>query len=106
MAGQPKASKLAVWQVGLYGLDWLRDRIGDGEVVSLGGNGYPFEFSATGRVILSEIESRMALPRRVWALGEHDVVTPAWLGKDTFYEGAIALCEGSEWLHIVAWDQS
>ena len=105
-AGQPSASKLAVWQTGLDGLMWLRERAGGGEVVDLGGNGYPIEFSATGRLVLPEIESRMANSRDVWSLGEHDTVTSAWLGKDTFYRDEIALCNESEWLHIVAWDES
>ena len=106
VAGQPHGSTLAVWRTGLDGLEWLRSQADGDDVVAMGGIGYPTEFSATGRVVIREIESRTSDEGRAWAVGEHDIVTADWLGKDTFYGDEIALCEPSEWLHIVAWDES
>jgi hypothetical protein len=36
-----KGARLAIWQCGLYGLDWMEELVKAGTAVSLGGNGYP-----------------------------------------------------------------
>lgn len=43
-----KGTRLAVWQTGIGGLDWIRELVKEGKVVDLGGNGYPSRFTAMG----------------------------------------------------------
>lgn len=103
---QPRSSLLAVWRTDLNGLKWVRDHAGSGDVINLGGDGYPSEFTATASVVIPEITSQMSSPHRVWAIGENDIVTSDWLARDTYFRDEIDRCDPSEWLHIIAWDES
>jgi hypothetical protein len=37
----PEGTRLAVWQTGIGGLDWLDELVKAGKAIDLGGNGYP-----------------------------------------------------------------
>jgi hypothetical protein len=44
----PKGQRLAVWQTGLGGLDWLDELVKAGKAINLGENGgYPCRYTAT-----------------------------------------------------------
>ena len=40
-------TRLAVWQTGLGGRDWLEELVRAGKAINLGGNGYPCRYTAT-----------------------------------------------------------
>ena len=46
-AESAKDTRLAVWQTGLSGLNWLNELVQAGKAVNLGGNGYPSRYTAT-----------------------------------------------------------
>jgi hypothetical protein len=41
----PEGARLAVWQTGLGGLDWLNELVKAGKAIDLGGNGYPNRYT-------------------------------------------------------------
>jgi hypothetical protein len=44
--GAAHGTRLAVWQTGLGGLDWIYELVEQQKAIDLGGNGYPLEFTA------------------------------------------------------------
>jgi len=52
LPGTPKterADRIAVWQTGTGGLDWLDELATQGMAVNLGGDGYPYWYTAQAR---------------------------------------------------------
>ena len=105
-AESAEGTRLAVWQTGVDGLDWLRDLVTEGKVVDLGGNGYPSRFTATAEVIVPRIVDTPPAARDQWLREASDFVTDKWEGK-TVVDGAVAAgCSADEWLIVKAWDES
>ena len=101
-----EGTRLAVWQTGVDGLDWLRELVKEGKVVDLGGNGYPSLFTATAEVIVPRIVDTPPAARDQWLLDAGDIVTDKWEGK-TVVDGAVAAqCPAGEWLIVEVWDES
>lgn len=44
--------------------------------------------------------------KKVWAMGECDVVGKGWSGKTVIDRSAAKRCRKDEWLLIVVWDES
>jgi hypothetical protein len=105
-AESAEGSRLAVWQTGVDGLDWLRELAKEGKVVDLGGDGYPSRFTATAEVIVPRIVDTPPGARTDWLLDAGDIVTDKWEGK-TVVDGAVAAqCSADEWLIVKVWDES
>jgi hypothetical protein len=105
--GAPQGARLAVWQTGQRGLNWIKDLVSKGEALSLGGDGYPMEYTAKASQVLPVIQDEPPEARPVWSLGVGDIIDPEkWLGKTTRYLEAINDCNPEEWLLIQAWDES
>lgn len=105
-AGAPHGARLAVWQTGLGGLDWLNDLVTHEKAISLGGNGYPIEYTATADHIIPRPHADPPAAKAMWTFDEGDVILPGWLGKTTKDVEAINGCRPDEWLLIEAWDES
>ena len=102
-----RSSKLAEWQADVFGLDWLFELAKQEDLgVSLGGDGYPFKFSARASVVIPYLKTSLPDPSRGWSVGEDDVLLPHWAGRTTIDEDAIESCDPDEWLHIEAFDRS
>ena len=101
-----EGTRLAVWQTGIGGLDWLRELVKEGEVVDLGGNGYPSRFTATAEVIVPRIVDTPPGARTDWLLDAGDIVTDKWEGKTVVDGGVAAKCPAGEWLIVEVWDES
>ncbi len=99
-------SRLAVWQTGWGGLDWLAELVKDGHAIDLGGNGYPSRFTAQCEQLRAQIEGGPPNANSVWAAGVDDIIGPAWLGKTTIDKHAFDNCSADEWLLVEAWDES
>ena len=105
-AESAEGTRLAVWQTGVDGLDWLREMVTEGKVVDLGGNGYPSRFTATAEQLLPRIVESPPGARAEWLLDAGDIVTDKWEGK-TVVDGAVAAeCGADEWLIVEVWDES
>jgi hypothetical protein len=101
-----QGTRLAVWQTGLGGLDWVQE-LGKGKQSDrLGGNGYPCRYSATAENLIPQIIDEPPGARRIWASDETNILTEKWEGKTVIDHAAIAACRPDEWLLIVAWDES
>lgn len=105
-ADATEGTRLAVWQTGLGGLDWIQGLVHTERAISLGGNGYPFRFTATAENLIPEFIDEPPGARRAWAVEETDILTEKWEGKTVIDHGAVAACRPDEWLLVVAWDES
>src|ERR1035437_3352487 len=88
----PEGARLAVWQTGLGGLDWLNELVKAGKAIDLGGNGYPNRYTATAACLLPQIMENPPLARSVWLIDPGDVVTDQWAGRTTTDPGTASLC--------------
>ena len=51
-----RSTRLAVWQTGLGGLDWVQELVQAGKAIDLGGNGYPCRYTAAAENLIPRIE--------------------------------------------------
>ena len=98
--------RLAVWQTGLGGLDWVEELVREGKATDLGGNGYPCRYTAAAKNLIPRIIDGPPGARRVWASGEKDILTDKWAGRTVIDHAESAACRPDEWLLIEAWDES
>ena len=99
-------ARLAVWQTGSEGLDWITELVKTGKVKSLGGDGYPFWYTATAENIIPQIIDEPPMAKRVWVYGVNDIITEQWEGQTVIDSMRAAACRPDEWLLIEAWDES
>ena len=102
----PDGTRLAVWQTGSGGLDWLDELVTSGKAINLGGNGYPCRYSATAENLIPHIIDGPPYAHRVWVCGKDDILTKEWEGKTVIDREAIVACRPNEWLLVEAWDES
>ena len=102
----PEGVRLAVWQTGLRGLDWLDELVKAGNAINLGGNGYPNRYTATAASLLPRIMEVPPLARATWQIEAGNVVTDKWEGRTVTDPGTASLCRPDEWLLVEAWDES
>jgi len=105
-AESPKGTRLAVWQAGDDGLKWLDGLVKAGEAISLGGDGYPYRYTAAAEILVPRVLGGPPEARRCWIYGEHDILSEKWAGKTVVDRAAAAACRSDEWLLIEAWDES
>ena len=103
----PKGARLAVWQAGLWGLDWIDALVTAGKAIDLGGNsGYPCRYTATAQHLVPPIMDGPPEADAIWRHDASDVLTDKWEGR-TVIDGDVAGgCRPDEWLLVVAWDES
>jgi hypothetical protein len=102
----PEGARLAVWQTGIGGLDWLNELVKTGKAIDLGGNGYPCRYTATAQYLAPQIDETPPGARTHWLLDAGDVVTDKWEGKTVVDRAATVDCSLDEWLLVEAWDES
>jgi hypothetical protein len=105
-AESPEGARLAVWQTGLGGLEWIDELVKAGRAIDLGGNGYPCRYTATAEYLIPRIIDEPPGARIVWTFDEGDIILEGWEGKTVVDRDVIAACRPDEWLLIVAWDES
>ena len=99
-------ARLAVWQTGLGGLDWLDELVEAGNAIQLKGGGYPNRYTATAEYLIPRIIETPPGARAVWVYRKGDIITDKWVGKTVVDREAAALCRPDEWLLVEAWDES
>lgn len=105
-AQSPEGTRLAVWQTGVGGLDWLKELVKEGKAIDLGGNGYPSRYTAITEYLIPLIIDVPPGARINWLREAGDVVTDKWEGKTVVDGAAVAQCRLAEWLLVEAWDES
>lgn len=105
-AESPVGKRLAFWQTGLGGLDWIGELVQKEKAIDLGGNGYPCRYTATAAHLIPGFIDGPQGARDTWACGESDILTEKWDGKTVIDRVATAACRPDEWLLVEAWDES
>ena len=104
--GDPQGVRLAVWQTGLGGIDWITDLVEAGNAIDLGGNGYPYQWTAKAVHLTPQLLDGPPDANAVWISSPDDVLTSEWNGKTTQDLPELAKCDPDEWLIIEVWDES
>lgn len=99
-------TRLAVWQTGVAGRDWIDELVAAGNAIDLGGNGYPDCYTARAQHLIPRIVSGPPAANAVWGLGPHDIIGAGWAGKTVIDEVTMKDCRTDEWLLVVAFDES
>ena len=102
----PEGIRLAVWQTGLDGLDWIQKLVQEDRAIDLGGDGYPLRFTAKAENLLPPIIDGPPDAHSAWIVGVNDILTDKWEGKTVIDHAVIAECRQDEWLLVEAWDES
>ena len=87
----PKGKRLAEWETGLSGLDWIDELVKDGKAIDLGVFGLLGGYTATAEHLI---------PRIV----EHPPGALEWQWRTGVDRAALADCRPDEWLLVEAWD--
>ena len=104
--GARPGERLAVWQAGVAGLQWIDDLEKQGLATRLGGHGYPTEYTAQLEQVRAPVLEGPPHARARWLLGEGDIVTGAWAGQTTIDEEVLRAGDPHEWILIQVWDES
>jgi hypothetical protein len=99
-------TKLAVWQTGIHGLDWVNQLVREEKVISLGGDGYPYYYKAQTKVLKPVVFGGPPYANAVWGFDHGDILLPGWQGKTCIDRSAWEACDPDEWLDIVVIDES
>lgn len=97
---------IAGWQADLGGLGWINALVTDSKAIKLGGNGYPFWYTAQAKHVRPSLYPAPPFANPVWACGPSDIITSKWRGKTFLDHEALDQCAPEEWLLIEAWDES
>src|SRR3954447_20942981 len=105
-AADSRGDRLAVWQTGTYGRDWIDGLVKEGHAFDLGGDGYPDRYAGWARHLLPLILDGPPGAKPVWGASAGDVLLPNWEGRTSVAREAAARCDPDEWLLVEAWDES
>ncbi len=97
---------LVEWQTGLGGLDWIDDLVRAGKAIDLGGNGYPYRYTARAEHLRPGLLAGPPCANEMWVCGPDDILTSKWKGQTTKDLEELAKCRPDEWLLIEVWDES
>jgi hypothetical protein len=98
--------RLAVWQTGLGGLEWLEDLVKAGNAVDLGGTGYPLRYTATARYLVPRLLDGPPEAHETWVLRVGESAVGARAGRTVIDHDVVTACRPDEWLIVEAWDES
>jgi hypothetical protein len=102
----PEGTRLGVWQTDVDGLDWLLALVKAGKAIDLGGNGYPYRYTAPAEHLFPYFIQNRPRANEYWLLGAGDVVTDKYEGKTVIDSDAASECRPEEWLLVEVWDES
>lgn len=105
----PQGTRLALWHTGVGGLEWIEELVQQRQVISLGGDYYPAQYTAMAKYMIPRLRDDPGFAELDWVHWEFDTPeneVPGWLGKAAQNPEAIDACRPDEWLIIEAWDQS
>lgn len=97
---------MAIWQTEIRGVHWLEELADAGNAIHLGGNGYPYRFTARASRLLPTVLEGPPYANSRWMYEVGDIRGPDWEGRTTLDREAIARCDPNEWLIVEVWDES
>jgi hypothetical protein len=99
-----KVKCIAKWREGGYGgVGWLDGMVESGRAINLGGNGYPFRYTAIAAFIIPNIINIHPRALEIWT--NEELATDLSESRFSSVTNFCALrdCRFSEWLLIEAW---
>jgi len=104
----PSGVRIAVWQADWKGLDWLEELVKDGKAIDLGGNGYPWRFTARAEHLVMRLQGGPPRANETWLVpeGSYFPDPKAWVGRTQVDQEGVQQCRPDEWLLVEAWDES
>ena len=99
-------TRVAVWQTGFRGLQWIDQLVKSGKGIDLGGDVYPLRYSIQAGHVIPQILDGPPEANEVWIRGPEDIVNEKWAGKTVIDVAAANECKIGEWLFVEAWDES
>jgi len=105
-AESKEGARIAVWQTGIDGLQWLDELVRSGQAIELGGNGYPYRYTGQAEHIILPIMDGPPEAHSPWVGGPDDIILSGWEGRTVIDQAVADECRRDEWLLIEAWDES
>jgi hypothetical protein len=99
-------TRLASWSTGMNGLAWLDHLAKANKISDLGGNGYPYRYSAKASEILPTISSALSSCNKPITIGNNYAISARDISTLKVDELKISACSLDDQLLIEAWDQS
>jgi hypothetical protein len=99
-------TRIATWQTGLYGTDWLTQLVTRGRAASTSRGGYPETYLIRCREFTTRLDEGLPHEYPTWVSGPDDILGDRWLGRTTIDAETLAQCDPDEWLLVEAWDES
>jgi hypothetical protein len=104
--GGPLGDRVAIWQAGLWGQNWIDALVESGEAIKLEGGAYPNLFTVPSRLVIAQIRAGIPDVNDSWSAGPKDILGLGWDGETVVNEEVLALCDSEEWLIVESWDES
>ena len=99
-------SVVAHWRAGLGGYDWIKALVKENKAKALGGNGYPFLFSAKFHVLQPVILNGAPSHSGPLVIGDDYVLPSNYLERPIINEANLLKCQSDDDMYIQVWDMS
>ena len=99
-------SVVAKWRAGIGGYDWIKALLKENKAKALGGNGYPFLFSAKFDVLKPVILNSATSHNGPMVIGDDYVLPSNYLERPTINKANLLKCQSDDDMCIQVWDMS
>lgn len=103
--GFARGDRIAVWQSGIAGLQWIDELVKSGAAIAASTDGYPSVFYAKAVDVVPRLDAPPEA-RPVWVSGPDDILTEESAGRTLVDQEAATACAPNEWLWVEAWEES
>ena len=99
-------SRVAGWQTGIRGLDWLDELVKEKRAAYLSRNGYPEWYFVTAGILLPIITVGLPANNSPLVVGDDYILPKNWSSDIVWNHDAVLACSKADLLIVEAWDQS
>lgn len=99
-------TRLASWDGGIGGRNWLDALVKENKLIYLGGNGYPYKYSGKASIVLPNIVSGPPPYDGPSIIGDGYFISGNKVYSLNLNELEISQCKSDDQLTIEVWDQS
>ena len=94
------------WRAGIGGYDWIKVLVKEDKAKALGGNGYPFLFSAKFNILQPVILNGAPSHTGPMIIGDDYVLPRNYLESPTVNKANLLKCKADDEMFIEVWDMS
>lgn len=104
----PRGTYVAYWGTDVGGLKWIDELVKEGKAIELGGNGYPYYYTAPAEHLIPTILNDPPGALKTFVRGESEILEEMWKEKSgtVINQTVVSICRPDEWLLVEAWDKS